>query len=101
MKIQGTADDFHVLEQTPHSLFWNFDALEYIFMGLATFVAIPVFDENGFQKCVRIAFLANAAVTPLIAFVYFYPGFFKQITFSRISVSRYGTFVYATACNNV
>jgi hypothetical protein len=71
--LNGSLNDVRILQQTPHSLFWNFDALGYIFMGLATFVAIPVFERKGFQKWVRISFIANACVTPLISIVYFYP----------------------------
>ena len=71
--LQGKLDEVRILQQTPHSLFWNFDALGYIFMGIACFVAIPVFEKQGFQKWVRLSFIANAAVTPLISFVYFYP----------------------------
>ena len=48
-------------------------------MGLATLFAIPVFEKQGFQKWVRISFLANALVTPLIAFVYFYPVFSNKL----------------------
>ncbi|MBD0365515.1 MAG: hypothetical protein ICV53_05355, partial [Flavisolibacter sp.] len=44
MKLKGAADEIRMLEQTPHSLFWDFDALGYIFMGLATLIAIPVFE---------------------------------------------------------
>ena len=44
-------------------------------MGLATFVAIPVFERQGFQKWVRVSFIANASVTPLITIVYFYPSY--------------------------
>lgn len=73
--LQGSLDEVRILQQTPHSLFWNFDALGYIFMGLATFAAIPVFDGHGFQKWVRISFIANALVTPLISIVYFYPNY--------------------------
>jgi hypothetical protein len=79
MKLKGKGDEIRILEQTPHSLFWNFDALGYIFMGLATLAAIPVFEKDGFQKWVRISFLANAAVTPLIAFVYFYPNYSETL----------------------
>lgn len=61
------------LAQTPHSLFWTLDALGYIFMGLATFSAFPVFGKRGLQKWVRWFFLANGLVTPLVASVYFYP----------------------------
>lgn len=73
--MKGELNDVRILQQTPHSLFWNFDALGYIFMGLASFAAIPLFAKQGFQKWVRISFIANAAVTPLISVVYFYPDF--------------------------
>lgn len=61
------------LAQTPHSLFWTLDALGYIFLGLATLSATPVFAKQGLQKWVRGFFLANGLITPLIATVYFYP----------------------------
>lgn len=41
------------LAQTPHSLFWTLDALGYIFLGLATLAATPVFAKQGLQKWVR------------------------------------------------
>ena len=78
-KLKGASDEIHILEQTPHSLFWDFDALGYIFMGLATLIAIPVFEKHGFQKWVRISFLANAFVTPLITIVYFYPVYSEKL----------------------
>lgn len=78
-KLQGGTEAIRVLEQTPHSMFWNFDALGYIFMGLASFAAIPVFEKQGFQKWVRISFIANAAATPLIAIVYFYPLYSEKL----------------------
>jgi hypothetical protein len=34
--MQHKLDEVRVLEQTPHSLFWDLDALGYICMGLAT-----------------------------------------------------------------
>jgi hypothetical protein len=77
--ITGTASDIAILEQTPHSLFWNFDAIGYIAMGLATLIAIPAFGAGRFERLVRLAFAAHAAVTPLIAFVYFYPGFSETV----------------------
>ena len=73
--LKGSLNEVRILQQTPHSMFWNFDALGYIFMGLATFVVIPVFEKHGFQKWVRISFIANAFVTPLISVVYFYPAY--------------------------
>lgn len=71
--LKGHLDEVRILQQTPHSMFWNFDALGYIFMGLATLIAVPAFEKTGFQKSVRISFIANGAVTPLISIVYFYP----------------------------
>jgi hypothetical protein len=73
MSLKGQLDEVRILQQTPHSLFWNFDALGYIFMGLATFAAIPLFSKSGFQKWVRLALISNAIVTPMISIVYFYP----------------------------
>ena len=61
--------------QTPHSLFWTVDALGYIALGLSTLFAIPVFAKQGLQQWIRRVFLANGLITPLIAFVYFYPDF--------------------------
>jgi hypothetical protein len=73
MTMKGNLDEVRILQQTPHSLFWDFDAMGYIFMGLATATAIPIFKKQGFQKWVRISLIAHALVTPLISIVYFYP----------------------------
>lgn len=79
MKLQGPAIEIELLKQTPHSMFWDFDAAGYIFMGIATLFAIPLFSKIGFQKWVRYACLAHTLVTPLIAFVYFYPNFSNNL----------------------
>jgi hypothetical protein len=79
MTLNGTSDQIQILKQTPHSLFWDFDALGYIFMGLATLFAATVFEKRGIQKWVRYSFLVHAFVTPLIAFVYFYPTFSNSL----------------------
>lgn len=79
MTLKGASDEIRILIQTPHSLFWDFDAIGYIFMGLATLFAVPVFQKNGFQRWVRYSFLFHALVTPLIAFVYFYPDFSDKL----------------------
>jgi hypothetical protein len=73
MTLKGQLAEIGILQQTPHSLFWNFDALGYIFMGLATLVAVPIFEKTGFQRWVRRSLVAHALVTPLISIVYFYP----------------------------
>lgn len=69
MKYKGLAEEIRVFEQTSHSMFWDFNALGYIFIGLTTLMAIPVFEKQGFQKWVRISFIANTLTTPLISFV--------------------------------
>jgi hypothetical protein len=79
MTVKGTAGEIQLLSQTPHSLFWDFDAIGYIFMGLAMLFAVPAFEKQGFQKWVGYSFLLHAAVTPLIAFVYFYPNFSDRL----------------------
>jgi hypothetical protein len=78
--LAGDADKISVLAQTPHSLFWDFDALGYVFMGLATLFAVPLFARDGLQKWVRSTFLVHGFVTtPLITFVYFYPTFSERL----------------------
>jgi heme/copper-type cytochrome/quinol oxidase subunit 4 len=78
-KIGGASAAIQILEQTPHSLFWNYDAIGYIAMGLATLVAIPALGNSGFERWVRLSFWAHALVTPLIAVVYFYPTFSETL----------------------
>jgi hypothetical protein len=72
---QGTAGPLSILNQTPHSLFWDMDALGYIFLSLSTLFAFPVFGKHGLEKWVRLFFLANGLDIPLSVIVYFYPGF--------------------------
>ena len=79
MTLKGLSNQISILAQTPHSLFWDFDSIGYIFMGFATLFAIPVFENQGFERWVRISLLSNALVTPLIAFVYFYPNFSEKL----------------------
>lgn len=71
--MKGNLTDVRILQQLPHSLFWDFDALGYIFMGLTSLAVIPLFEYEGFEKWVKICAIAHAAVTPLITIVYFYP----------------------------
>lgn len=80
-KVRGTADAVRLLDQSPHSLFWNYDAVGYIAMGVATLLAVPAFSADGFERRVRWALIAHASVTPLIAVVYFYPVFSGRLLF--------------------
>lgn len=77
--IHGKADEIKILVQYPHSLFWDFDGIGYILMGLAALFALPVFEKSGFQNKVRWVFLSHVLVTPLIAYVYFYPRFSVEL----------------------
>jgi hypothetical protein len=47
-------------------------------MGLTTLSPVPVLAKTGTELRVRRAFLANGLVSPLIAFVYFYPMFSER-----------------------
>ena len=73
--MQGRLDQVRILDQTPHSLFWDVDALGYICMGFATLFGSFVFRKHGIEKWTKGFFIANAAMTPVIAVVYFYPTF--------------------------
>jgi hypothetical protein len=72
-KLRGAADTVRVLEQTPHSLFWDFDAIAYLAMGLAALLIIPALRSNGFERRVRLACTAHVVATALAGIVYFYP----------------------------
>jgi hypothetical protein len=72
-KLAHAVEEVRLLDQTPHSLFWDFDAMGYICMGLATLFAIAAVSRTGSERRLRIALIAHTAVTPLIAIVYFYP----------------------------
>jgi heme/copper-type cytochrome/quinol oxidase subunit 4 len=80
-KLRGTSEAIHVLEQTPHSLFWNFDAIGYVAMGMAALFAVPAVGNIGFDRWVRRSLIAHALVTPLIMVVYFYPTFSTNLLF--------------------
>jgi hypothetical protein len=53
-------------------------------MGFATLFAVPIFEQQGFQRWVRYSFLVHSLVTPLIVFVYFYPNFSEQLLLMAI-----------------
>nr|PZN53543.1 MAG: hypothetical protein DIU61_09280 [Bacteroidota bacterium] len=74
---RGTLEEVRILDQTPHSLFWDIDALGYICMGISTFFLGLAFSKE--QKWLRIFLFTNAAMVPVISFVYFYPTFSTTI----------------------
>lgn len=80
-KLEGASEAIRVLEQTPHSMFWDYDAVGYVSMGLACLFAAPAVNGVGFERWVRLSLVANALVTPLIAIVYFHSTFSTGLLF--------------------
>ena len=64
-----------VLTVTPHSLFWDIDALGYMNMGLSTLFAVPALRNDRTERYAKWFFLAHGLVTPIVGFVYFSPKF--------------------------
>lgn len=71
-KLRGAADTVAVLEQTPHSLLWDFDALAYLAMGVTTLLIIPALRAHGAEQRVRVACMLHVVATALSAVVYFH-----------------------------
>jgi hypothetical protein len=76
-KLRGEVEAVRLFDQTPHSFFWDLDAMGYICMGIAAlFAAFTVnrtVTNTGFERWVKRALIAHALTTPVIAVVYFYP----------------------------
>jgi hypothetical protein len=72
-KVRGAAGAVRVLEQTPHSLFWDFDAVAYVMMGLTTLVIVPALGRTGAETWVRAVCIAHVVATVLAGIVYFWP----------------------------
>ena len=80
-KLAGSLTPIAVLDQTPHSMFWDYDAIGYIAMGLAALMAVPAIGRVGFDRWVRFSLIAHVLVTPLISIVYFYPTYTTRLLF--------------------
>jgi hypothetical protein len=78
-QIAGEAEVIGLLEQSPHSMFWNYDAVGYIAMGIAALLAIPALERRGIERWTRLALFVHFLTTPLIAVVYFYPTFSETL----------------------
>jgi uncharacterized membrane protein len=78
-KLRGAGDTVRVLEQTPHSLLWDFDAVAYIAMGLTTLVIIPALRNTGGERRVRFACMANVVATALAGIVYFHSTYSNRL----------------------
>jgi hypothetical protein len=78
-KLRGEANTVSVLEQTPHSLMWDFDAIAYLAMGVAALVIIPALRKDGVEARVRLACMAHVGATALAGIVYFSPTFSTRL----------------------
>jgi hypothetical protein len=78
-KLKGQPEAIGFLEQRPHSLFWDYDAVGYISMGLAALLLIPALRNIGFERWVRLSLIAHVLVSPLISIVYFYPTYSTKL----------------------
>ena len=78
-KLRGAANTVSVLEQTPHSLMWDFDAIAYLAMGVATLAIIPALRKSGVEARVRLACMAHVAATVLAGIVYFSPTYSSRL----------------------
>ena len=78
-KLHGTLAAVSFLEQTPHSLLWNFDALGYISMGVALLLLIPALGNTGMQRQARWWCAANFLATGFAGVVYFSPVFSTKL----------------------
>jgi hypothetical protein len=74
-KLHGFGDTVRLLDQTPHSLFWDFDAIAYIAMGFATLMIIPVLGNRRIERVTRHLCVAHVVATILAGMVYFSPSY--------------------------
>ena len=63
-KLRGASEAIRVLEQTPHSLFWDYDAVGYVAMGFASLLAVPAVGSVGFERWVRLSLIAHCSRDP-------------------------------------
>jgi len=64
-----------VLGVSPQTLFWVIDGLGYIAMGISTLFAAFALPRSGAGLWAHRFLLSNGIITPIIAFIYFYPHF--------------------------
>jgi len=78
-KLRGASDTVRLLEQTPHSLLWDFAAIAYMMMGFAALLLIPALRDTGVERRTRVACIAHVAATVLAGVVYFYPTYSQTL----------------------
>lgn len=77
-KVRGAANTVSLLEQTPHSLLWDFDAIAYMMMGVTTLAIIPALGVTRPERWVRVAYTVHADATVLAGVVYFHSEYSKS-----------------------
>lgn len=70
-----------LLTVKPHSFFWTLDALGYICLGIATFLAAFALKKGRATLWLRRFLLANGYILPLICTAYFYQHFSTWVLF--------------------
>ena len=101
MTLNGTSNEVLILKQTPHSLFWDFDAIGYICMGLAMLFAAQVFERNGNSKMGQNFFLGKYGCYSFNCIGIFLPNIFRKVINACFAVGHYRTCSNATTCNNI
>jgi hypothetical protein len=99
MTLSGSTDEIQLLRQTPHSLFWDFDAAGYILMGMAALFARTCISKTGISKMGQVFFPGSCGRYSFNCICLFLPKFFQQYIDACNTLGHYSSFVYAAACD--
>lgn len=71
--LRGESASVEVLHYVPKSFMTGIDALGYTAMSLSTLFAAPVFNKTKLKKWIRIVFISNGVIAPIILSTQVYP----------------------------
>jgi len=71
--LRGEAEEVALLRYVPKSFMTGIDALGYASMSLATLFAAPVFRKSKLERWIRILFILNGLIAPVILMAQIYP----------------------------
>jgi len=71
--LQGKPEEVALLRYVPKSFMTGIDALGYASMSFATLFAAPVFTKSKLERWIRIVFIANGIIAPVILMTQIYP----------------------------
>jgi hypothetical protein len=100
-RLHGAADTVRFLEQTPHSLLWDFDAIAYLAMGLATLVMVPALRNVHVERRLRIACIANTRGDDARRYRLFLSNVFEYAFAHRLPVGNHCAAIYVTLSDRV